>query len=529
MYKIQVKISGSWVQLTTANLEACSVTKAIESGHIFARQTVNGKIIFYGDDFVLLEAYLPTLQQIEAQIYRTEPSATGVATGYLNLAGSWDYDRKVCELSFNVVDDYTTIFEQWDESLPRIATTSIYDVKVLLTSETMTLVITSTGSHPPEEHNWKWVSTFGNEHTYKKQIIYLPASGWENDEGLPDFGSTLWNGETVTLNGEIYTDEYLFPVIRYAYSKRLTNPTDVEITLENFNNLADILEDELAEIDIDLPVNYCPYFTSDGELTNLMITQKSYLLSADKKPSSKRLTVKQYLDFFKIAFNLDWYISGGSLYFVHPSERAFLLPSPDNYPKHYIEYWGVQMDKYTYKSDELPFKELWQVEKSYEDDFDGQPIRYSEGVSKNQIEYDLSQFQFNLAAVMIAGDADAIRKEDISEDGYCVVACNSQNEVITKSGIIWPDRNLVNGKLTISRLQDEHHRTGDRYFTTGTMNGETETFTNIRTRKEATFQLPAFVTDFNFDYLVNTGHGNMRLISVTEFFNGKFAEIKLEI
>jgi hypothetical protein len=252
-------------------------------------------------------------------------------------------------------------------------------------------------------------------------------------------------------------------------------------------------------------------------------------LDSDSLPDSTLPSIKQIFELMKVLFNLDWYISDNdNICFIHPSEVNQQLPNLTTYPWHDISSWTVQQRKLTYKSDELPYKEVWLNEKTYEYDFDGYPIRYSEAISKNQVEYDVSQWQTNLKAVLIAGDTDAIRKEKINDSGYVLIACNSSNFVIEKVGIYSTDENLINGKLAITRLHDEHFKDGDRYFANGEMNNETAIFTNIRKKRQFTAKLPAFISDFNFNFLVKTGFGDMKIVSITEYLDGKFTEINLE-
>lgn len=521
MYKIQVKIGGSWLQLETANLENVSITKAIENGHIFARITVGGNLIFYSDDFNTLFNNITSVQ-LEGQIYRTEPTATGVASGYLNLYGLWDFDRKVCELSFNVVDDYTMLFERWDE---KDVTAIYYDVaSVIVDSETVSLSIPATSiPGTGSEHNWVYDGqTPGYKH-YKKQLIEIPAPLWDCDEVLPTETSTI----------DPLTGEYLFPVYRNKYSRGSKVTQTVIRPLSYFLPVFDLLEQYLTNVNISInTATYCPYFSRFG-LENVMFAQKSRVLDNEAVASSKIPSLKELLEIYKILFNLDWLIENDYLYFKHPDERQQTTPSFITWPKHDLtnitgQNWAAQLNKLQYKTDEQPFKEVWNVERTNDLDFNGKPIRYTEGISQNQIEYEMSNFQTNLKAVLVAGDAESIRKEDISDDGFVVVACDGSNNIINETGILAPESEHINGKLALTKLHYNHHRTGDRYFSTGEMNEIQTAFTNIRKKTEVTFKLPAFITDFSFDHLVKTGFGNMKIISITEYCSGKLADLKLE-
>jgi len=521
MYKIQVKISGRWVQLETANLENVSITKAVENGHIFARVTVGGDLVFYSDDFNTLFDNITSVQ-LEAQIYRTEPSATGVASGFLNLYGFWDFNRKVCELQFNVVDDYTTLFERWDEINTLVFALEVASVNI--DSETVTLTIPSSAiPGTAGEHNWVYDSQTPGYKTYKKQLIDIPSPLWDCDEALPT--------ETSTIVEE--TGEYLFPVYNDKYSRAKKTTQTVILPLSNFIPVFDLLEGYLTTLNISINTAiYCPYFSRFG-LQNVMIAHKSYVLDLNKTGGNTIPTLKEILDIYKILFNLDWLIETDYLYFKHPDERTQTTPSFITWPKHDLTNisgtnWAVELNKLQYKSDEQPFKEVWNVERSNDLDFDGMPIRYSEAISQQQIEHEMSGFQTNLKAVLVAGDEESIRKEDISEDGFVIVACNVSNNIINDAGILTPDTLHINGKLSLSKLHYNHHRTGDRYFSSGEMNGSQTAFTNIRKKTEATFKLPAFITDFSFDHLVKTGFGNMKIVSITEYCSGKLSELKLE-
>lgn len=505
MFDIQFQTATAWRDFNAANLDGLTIVKSKEKDRIFSRVTVDGTAKFYGADFTVLLGLIDNLK-VTARIRR---DSVVIATGFLNLLGKWDIDNKVCELSFDVVDQYTPVFKVWDE---KVSLTG-------LTSNTVTLEVDSEQKEvrllrseypvaPTPENNYTEGTHTAEEWVYVKEFIDFPADGWDYDPALTGDND---------------------PWLKYrGYSKETDTTQTVTRTFKYFYDIDDLLNLLCINSDCDFdPSDFSDYLLDDSELNYIQIAHKKNIISAGEIVKDKSMSLSSFLKAMKAMFNLDWFLDDGDLKFKHPSEISWALPSFTTYPAHDLTTlsgvnWSLQKKVYSY-SGEFPFKEVWQTEVTRDEDFNGLPIRYNIE-SEQIIEFDLSSFQTNFKAILNAeNDNDP---GDISDNGWAIVVTDATDKITSKTGILSGDT-LINGKLALSQLHDDHFKDG-RYFSSGTMNGSAETFTNIKRGREIIeLTAPATIDDFNFDYLVKTQIGNCELVSVSEPCNGGFSKIKL--
>lgn len=507
MYSIEYYTGTIWNTLSSANFEAASVVVSKNDNHIFYRKEIDGILKFYGGDFSVLKSKIH-LQKLEARIKK---DSTVVAEGYLNLLGKWDIDNSVCELSFAVVDDYTPLFKLWDEDVS-LSTLLPKLIKLTIDSENKEITFLKSEYHEPPlpANNWVFYSSTPDLWIYRKQLIYFPAPDWD------------------------YEDDFTAPSdpwIKYsgAYSKAETTLQTVTRTFPYFYKITDLLNRLTAYSGCGFaPGDFSPYLEGDSELKFILISHNKNIISPGEFVKDKKMSLSGMLKVMKAMFNLDWYLDEGVLRFKHPSEISWTLPNLTTYPAHDLTTfksvnWALQKIVYTY-SDDPPFKEKWNVEESMDVDFDGLPIRYN--VETDQIiEYDLSKFQSNFEAILNVGNSHD--SGNISDNGWAVVAVDDFDKIISKVGIL-SGKTLINGKLALSRLHNDHFKTGGRYFSFGEMNGSAATFTNVKRKREIVdLSIPAKIEDFEFDYLVKLSIGNCEIVSVSEPCNGEYSTIKL--
>jgi hypothetical protein len=508
MYSIQ-RYNGAWVTLPTANLEGVSVTKGKEQDRIFARVSVDGTIKFYGSDYDTLISLISSLK-IQARILR---DSTVIATGYLNLLGKWDADNSVCELGFDVVDAYTPILKLWDEDV-NLSGLTYNQVILEVDSETKTVTFDRSIVHdaPTPENNYTEGTHTAELWVFVKELIQFPADGWTYDRS-----GTGDNDPWIMYEG---------------YSKAVDGTQTVQRTFNRFYEIEDVLNRLVTESDGNFDASeFSDYLGDDSELTYLLLAAKKQIKDENEYIKDKSLTLSGVLSLMKNLFNLDWFLDADdsdNLKFKHPSEISLSLPNLTTWPAHDLTdfedlNWSLQKKVYDYQTD-LPFKEKWTVERSRQEDFDGLPIRY-DVETEQSIEYDISKFQNNIQAILNSvGDNDA---GDISDSGFCMVAVNTSDKIISKTGIL-SGESVINGKLALSQLHEDHFIEGGRYFSTGTINGSSETFTNTKRIKQIVeLKAPVNIDDFDFDALVKTSLGNGELISVSEPLNEGYATIKI--
>ncbi len=494
-----------------ANFEEVNIAKKKESSYIFARVSVNGSIRFTGSAFSILYAFLNSgVYELDAKFYRDNSL---VSDGKLNLMGEINAEEKVADLKFTVTDPFVEMFKKWSEDM---TVKGMYwqQIYIEVLSETKTVEkITESVQAPEPENNYLWRSTFPLNngtwrHTYTKQMINFPADTWDYD---PD------------LEGD-----YVEWPVYDGYSKDIYDPVVVSRALNYCVSLAEMLFSLLDNIDsVGIDVNdFCSYLQADDELQNVLIGNKGSIKEGSNIEKDENINLKELLIALKQLFNLDWKIAEGLLRLYHPSEISLSLPSFTTLPFHDLtDLHGINWSKNTihYKGNNLPYKEAWSLEPSFDDDFDGKPITYNIN-SEKAIEYKLSKFNNNIEKVLLGG-------EGVSDTGFIVVATDSAYKIIHKPGIFQTDKMIPNGKLTTSRLIVEHQMNGDRHLPTGEFNGEVVEFTNIKPMRSmiGVNVAGATIDSFDFDYLVRTEVGNMKLVSVIEKCNGEMTEIQLEI
>jgi len=513
MYSIEYTTTGgsSWISYPGQNLEGVTIVKAKEDDRIFARVSVDGVLNFYGSYCSALFSLLSTDIKVQAQIKR---DGTTVVNGYLNLLGTWDIDNNTCELSFDVVDQYTPVFKLWDEdvSLTTLTSTISYSFdSSQITEELPKASYPNYSDLPPPENNYTYLGEDATNWIFAKQLIPFPADGWDYDQGLPGDGYPFWTKypgfwSKQELNTQTVTDEFsgFFELVNVLYKLCTNSGCDFDET------------------------DFSTYLEDDSELNNIFIGYKKRVINPGVYIKEKQISLSDILKIMKAIFNLDWYLDAGDLKFKHPSELNFDLPDLTRYPAHDLTTfeginWVAQKKVFNYSVD-IPFKEIWNVESSNQVDFNGLPIRY-EIESDQMVEFDLSNFQANFTELMNAQSENYTG--DVSDDGFCIVACDASRVIVNRTGILSGDT-LINGKLALSQLHYDHFKTGGRYFTSGEMNGSNATFTNVkRTREIIEISAPATVDDFIFSNLVKLSIGYCELISVTEYLNGDYAKIKL--
>jgi len=520
MYKILVWYNGAYYTLTTANMENCSIQKEIVKDQIFARAKLEGEITFLASDFDYLLEKQNYTNYLLAKIIPDTPVVLESQTynGYLNLFGEWDLDRKVVKLTFDVFDQYTNFLDEYDKKVDKIGGDKrLWGIEIYCYG--VTHEITGFTSPPSAEHNWTYFNTVGGVHYYYKMLSPIKdVNSWDYDKSLITESSTIVEE----------TGDYLFPIYEKMYSRKLLYPYLVKFYRTGYE-LNSLIEGLLPSSSYSF--TQISYLGFGSNYNNIAISNKNQLINLPEQSDINRkeiedISLKDILTMLRNYFNLSWKIVDWELIILHHDQINPGLPiHPEQYPAHDISGWDNDNNSYEYKK-ELVSEEKWEIEETDNIDFDGLPIIYTNYKEKTDKEYDCTKFQTNIIDAII-GINEGKDDVEISSKNYVLLALTLGNIVRENTGIL-SGINLTNGDMAMANLHDKYHKIGNRYDTTGKINGETATFTKTKLNKTYKFKVPFKVYDYDFDKLVKTKYGNMKIVSITEYLSGKLSELKLE-
>lgn len=273
-----------------------------------------------------------------------------------------------------------------------------------------------------------------------------------------------------------------------------------------------------------------------GETTKtaaLMLFQKSDV----KRPTDRNSatianwTIEDLLKNLNVLFNVEWRIENGFFIIEHVSyyNRDIGLDLTTDFYKPYLK----GKNKYSYKSEEIPSKEVWKIEEVFYNDFKGKPIVYNnscvtlgKGTEKT---YTLNDLTTDVEYVFQNPSSDS---DKVKDEGFVLMACWNDGTgyyVITEQPIL-DNTARLNNTLSIAILQRDYFKY-DRYLRNGKMNDvETNFITTKPLKKGETINIP-FCCDLskNFDpdnkIITPLGEG----IITSAVLNTKKMELSLEL
>jgi hypothetical protein len=581
MYSFELNI-GSWISPTPGTgwvavnplYEKSGMVKARKADQIFARITISSPLTFYSYEYTELKALADNHNRIEIRIFY---KGVQKFTGYLDLAGDYNDNELSCSLNVTPNDRYTKILAGMDTEINAIDNDiTKYDVVLNVTTDVDNQYEVETGAAPTgfgayysncglvDATAWSASTQYypavdppgvptgdyqGAMNCFCKYgtINYRCTNG--NTNRRPDLNPTYWAplGSQLWEFGQERAD-FQFTGSTYdpglnLYIKASCTPSNYQNTFDNCVRMFDVLEGLLNEVDATINIvetggnEYSPYLNSgaapcDGELANLFMSDKSDIknYTAPDVAQFENIKLSRMLEYYKRMFNLDWKIDDNNYFkFSHPTEVTIILPTPfADYPAHYLTTfralkWTVGNAKYKYVERKKINKERWEFEQSNSSDFDGVPIIYNNAYT-DEIVYQLNSLNCNVSRV-VKGD------DTVSDDGFVIFATTKPGadyEVVNKAGIIRPYVTLYNGKLSTSRLIQDHHTTGDRIYKKGTVNNVANTSLVIRDDKEYSgINIPVYDPDsIDFDYLIETEMENITPWELQIKFNGDHAILK---
>ncbi len=114
-----------------AQLQNCVVERKLQDNEIFARDTLNGEILFLEDEYDDLKALLATASKSQETL---EVILNGVSTDMcyplLNLLGNYDEDKKVCKLQASMNDAYQLLIDGYNDDVNIMDVVSKYSLNI---------------------------------------------------------------------------------------------------------------------------------------------------------------------------------------------------------------------------------------------------------------------------------------------------------------------------------------------------------------------------------------------------------------
>ena len=235
-----------------------------------------------------------------------------------------------------------------------------------------------------------------------------------------------------------------------------------------------------------------------SKVLNLFLFQKTDVRTPDVSANATVADIS-FADLIKnicTAYNLRWDIIDNFFQIEHLSfwnkEQGLDLTIP-RYAKNIL-----YSKKYTYATEEMKKFETFKFMEAQGIDFVGDDIYYESACVDNTTSDDNKKlFEANLITTDIAfvlAHPDTANDDTISNDGFCLVACNTDNNIITEAPVLDSVARL-NNSLAWAQLQRDYYQYG-RILLHGYMNRMSATFlSSIPTKKQVKLLIPLCCAD----------------------------------
>jgi hypothetical protein len=470
------------------------------------RKGLKGNLRFLGAEFRALK----TIKDAQGKYVPIKVKFNGLdrLEGRLIMTGEWDENKNLCELPYQIVDEYSYLLKNKTKEI-NIKTNDTHTVYKEQTY--LTLVLTLPCFNGTQQD---------------AEFAYKPKAPIGEVQPLPETRDAEWDYWTLVDTQEceggyiyVYNVDYVEdPADGWIYSDlngiyyRGIGTTNALTALVRWIKHFDIMQDLITNADstilLDLST-YCTYFTvTDTELQYLYVANKSDIKrnSSSDPAAFEMLHLEDWVRYHKDMFQLDWYVDSGYFKFVRPATLA--LPSAGTYPAHDLTtFLGLNytdhQKRYQIITDNKVSKESWEFEVSswqlnsfldYET-FDKADKKYSLQSINNDLDY-------------LLGDPDKA-----SDSGLIFVATrydDSKYKIINKVDPFGGVTPYINGKLKPLRMIYEHFAI-NRPYTTAYLDNVLNTVTLTKEEdQEVEFKnLPIDdINDISFDYLVKSEVGD---------------------
>lgn len=411
--------------------------------------------------------------------------------GYFSMSdGDWDLDLCTVKFDISEVDPYECI-DNDDEDANMLTFVLPQEVNTNLTYEFEEFLCIDDDC--PDHSSlladyWVLWYILGSGKSYLREVLYCPC------DYIPD---DSWHLLEDCSNGvKKFARSYDYIAFEQTYLSGGTSyfslDTDLEprSSIDNGRRLKQVLESLLVRscfgVNITLVsdffqwnpenVTVINYITNEiNDYTNLILFQKSDVKRPDSSNNATVANVnfKDLLEKICKMFNCGYKIINKTLRVEHISWFENDLG---------INLLAIDKDgllngtkKYSYDKTKLPQKEVFEFMESRGLDFKGKDIIYDSTCVNNNIENKSEIIIEDITTdVMYCIENSSAENNNVSDDGLVLIACDSNNNIIYKYGIL-ENNTTINNVLSWAHLHDKLFRHG-RVLIEGNMNGTDQTF-----------------------------------------------------
>lgn len=473
--------------LNTVNpiLSGLTLTLAKENDFIFLRTKSSGNLIFSGDDYTLLKSLQTTYTILYSYIY-----CDGVlqVEGYLNLNGKYDDDKKICEISFEVEDKYSSILRDYDKEFNIVNLTKYkiksdyYQRKLEFTDEFVTPVVdtqcfiifnnnwSNIGIEP-----WHW-QIYAREvfecNTIDEALALVDTDGWEIKNGFTKTLVRPWNYAYPIYFDPVQTlFDYTKLILNYLplsineqYPDSTVNLSDytciskngtVVVLLKNSDlysqpyfeytrniKLKDVIQHILSQYNVHFDTESFTYFDTNDRLNNIFISNiTDFILTndlidgrireKDTAAAISNISLKQIFGMLSELMSIYWYLDDNNYFrLIHLSEVAATANTkPAHITNNYLGInWSVNKNVYNVNKDKL-YSKIKRNIIAGTTDFIGVDIRFPNIIEEKIKEISVNDWFFDVDDIQ----RNPSKYPDTSNNQYVMLTANVNTDNIITS------------------------------------------------------------------------------------------------
>lgn len=531
-YRFFVTTQAGEVEMFPQNTQNLTITWVQDPNAAFFRKTLTGKIKFVADDFSYLynqERSIYRCNSMQIVINKNCGGFSEYFTGRMLCDdGTWDIDHFEVEIQANPLDQYAC-YDDFKDNQYNLFTYVAHGEHVNTLKGTVEFVTYTDNAYPPTD--WKG----SGDPTAQGWVIQSKTATQDPTAGPPTINqSVTWIRELYTsavvlgdpwiLLGEDHSDP-LITLYNYARAPALfdkvtsfTQISDTTYTGSYGYKYGAMFQNgmKLKDIFVELLTLVCPGLTLKSDffqwnpdnvstinyktglestVLNLILFQKSDVkrppsasdiangFAADDAATDATTDLDDRLDDICQIFQLQWWIDDDNNFRIeHPAFFNKVLGLDLTLLRNDSRFRAGQ-NVYSYDTTGLPKKQLftWMDPVSF-GDFTGTDIVYQSTCSGISDQNDKTIQVKNTTTDVGACLNNPDESSTISDDGFCLMACDSDNDFIFMSPI-QAGSNTLNNTLSWSKLQQDYWKYNN-YFEQFLLNNELQTTEKLLPNKK---------------------------------------------
>jgi len=483
------------------------------------RKKLKKPLLFKGSDYYALKnLYDQEIEYIELKIYYNDQERF---YGYLMMTGDWDEDQKTCALNCEPVDNYSELLKNKDIET-NVVGFAVNSVNRYYESIVIELTLPCfLGSRAEAEFYYD-----PNGQVSEDPYDTHPDWTYYVENGFIDCGGGLkqYQYRSTYLNFPFsgYTQSIITPSI---YLKPSLVSETVIRPLNRCAKMFDVVKDLINEADDAISIDeetYSDYINNlANKIYNLYIMDKSDAKRNDSEnPATfEMIKLQDVLDLYLKLFRLSYKIDANKNFFFVRREELNEIDYAANPQYDLTTYrdknYTLNQKKYTIESSKKPSKQILKFEETYR------------SFSKSFIDYQTYQEyidEINFSNFYNEIDFLVTDPEEISDNGFCLLACNTSNSIINYANL--GTNEIVNGAMSPQSII-KIHWSDDRPFNAGIVDRLYPlSFNKFKEKKVIYKNIPYYDIDIiDFDYYIKTELGLLEAQELEISFDFDFATL----